>query len=285
MAEIKMKNLIVEIGDKKYKMIGSRLEDICEELGISEDRFIELLSRDAYCPTLSAAPTSSTLTYIDTDGSTNHFHVGQLCRWAEGNDYRLAVCKNATETAVAWHILPTKVSELTNDAGYLTQHQDISGKLDKTTAASIYLSKTDASNTYLGKTAKASSATLADSATKATQDASGNVITSTYATKTDLANYKDEVNSDLAGIRATADESLEKSKEAERVSYNAVNTATQAESKAETAKNAVATLSGLSNTTTAQQTLAAQVTQIEANKQNLLLVPSFELYKETNYEL
>ncbi len=36
----------------------------------------------------------------------------------------------ATETAVAWHILPTKVSELTNDAGYLTSHQDISGKIN-----------------------------------------------------------------------------------------------------------------------------------------------------------
>ena len=222
---------------------------------------------------------------MDTDGEEQTFQVGQPCRWSDNGDYRIAVCKNITSAAATWYILPSKVSELINDAGYLTQHQDISGKLDKTTAASIYLSKTDASNTYLGKTAKASSATLADSATKATQDASGNVITSTYSTKTDLANYKDEVNSDLAGIRAIADESLETSKEAERVSYNAVNTATQAESKAETAKNAVATLSGLSNTTIAQQTLAAQVTQIEANKQNLLLVPSFELYKETNYEL
>lgn len=40
-------------------------------------------------------------------------------------------------------------------------------------------------NAYLGKTAKASSATTADSATKATQDGSGNTITSTYATKTE----------------------------------------------------------------------------------------------------
>ena len=106
MAEIKMKNFVINVGGKTYKMIGSRLEDICEELGISEDRFVEILSRDAYCPTLSAAPTSSTLTYIDTDGSTNHFHVGQLCRWAEGSGYRLAVCKDATETSVAWYILP-----------------------------------------------------------------------------------------------------------------------------------------------------------------------------------
>ena len=29
-------------------------------------------------------------------------------------------------------LLPTKLSQLTNDKGYLTEHQDISGKLDKT---------------------------------------------------------------------------------------------------------------------------------------------------------
>ena len=74
----------------------------------------------------------------------------------------------------------------------ITEHQDISGKLDKTEAADTYLTKTDASNTYLGKTAKAASATKADSATKATQDASGNTITTTYATKTELNNKVDK---------------------------------------------------------------------------------------------
>ena len=48
----------------------------------------------------------------------------------------------------------------------IQSHQDISGKLDKTEAASTYLSKTEASSTYLGKTAKAADATKADSATK-----------------------------------------------------------------------------------------------------------------------
>ena len=48
----------------------------------------------------------------------------------------------------------------------------------------------------LDKTAKAASATTADSATKATQDASGNVITSTYATKSELT-------SGLSGKQAT----------------------------------------------------------------------------------
>lgn len=57
----------------------------------------------------------------------------------------------------------------------ITAHQDISGKLDATTAASTYLSKDDAASTYLGKTAKAASATKAD------QDGNGNIIVDTYS--------------------------------------------------------------------------------------------------------
>lgn len=84
--------------------------------------------------------------------------------------------------------LATIRSGAAKGATALQSHQDISGKLDKTEAASTYLSKEDAASTYLGKTAKAADATKADSATKATQDASGNVITTTYATKTELNN-------------------------------------------------------------------------------------------------
>lgn len=61
-------------------------------------------------------------------------------------------------------------------------------KHELNTAASTYLTKTDAATTYLGISAKAADATKADSATKATQDASGNVITTTYATKAELNN-------------------------------------------------------------------------------------------------
>lgn len=107
-------------------------KSIYEELDMSLERFAELLGRDLYCPTLSSAPTSSTLTYTDTDGSVNTFQTGQPCRWAEGSDYRIAVCKNITSTASSWYVLPTKVSELTNDSGYLTQHQDISNLATKT---------------------------------------------------------------------------------------------------------------------------------------------------------
>ena len=34
--------------------------------------------------------------------------------------------------------IPTKVSQLQNDSGYLTQHQDISGKADKATSLAGY---------------------------------------------------------------------------------------------------------------------------------------------------
>lgn len=69
---------------------------------------------------------------------------------------------------------------------------ELSKKLDTSAA----FTKTTADGLYLGKTAKAASATAADSATKATQDASGNVITSTYATKSELT-------SGLAGKQPT----------------------------------------------------------------------------------
>ena len=76
------------------------------------------------------------------------------------------------------------VPKVGNDS--LVTTNDISGKLDSSTAASTYLTKTDAATTYLGISAKAANATKADSATKATQDESGNVITSTYATKSSI---------------------------------------------------------------------------------------------------
>lgn len=51
------------------------------------------------------------------------------------------------------------------------------------------LTKTTADGYYLGKSAKASSATNADSATKATQDSDGNAINTTYAKKSELSSY------------------------------------------------------------------------------------------------
>lgn len=121
MAETKTSNLVIKFGNEQYKIIGSRLEDICKELNITEYRFVELLSRDFYCPTLSAAPSSSTLTYIDTDGSENHFAAGQPCRWQENGKWRLALMLDNTGDVASWYMLP---------AEFVTQ-EDLNDKQDK----------------------------------------------------------------------------------------------------------------------------------------------------------
>lgn len=98
----------------------------------------------------------------------------------------------------------------------------LNAKQDTATA----FKQTDADKLYLGKTAKAVSATSADSATKATQDASGNVITTTYATKDELSTKLDASD---AFTRATAD-TLYLGKTAKATSATTADTATSATS-------------------------------------------------------
>lgn len=119
----------LELNGIKYALGKS----IYAELDLSLERFVELLGRDFYCPTLNSAPTSTTKTYQDTDESVNTFQIGQPCRWMESDGtYRLAVLVDMTSSSATWYKLPVKVSELTNDAGYLTSHQDISHLATKT---------------------------------------------------------------------------------------------------------------------------------------------------------
>lgn len=67
---------------------------------------------------------------------------------------------------------------------------DLSAYQTTAQADAKYATKTELDG-KLGKTEKAASAAVADSATKATQDASGNIITATYATKTELGKKLD----------------------------------------------------------------------------------------------
>ena len=70
---------------------------------------------------------------------------------------------------------------------------------------------------------------------------------------------------DLGAVLSTAAEALAFSEEANAYAKAAYTNSNEAVQTANVAKNAVATLEGLSNTDTAQQTLAAQVTQIAQN--------------------
>lgn len=98
----------------------------------------------------------------------------------------------------------------------------LNAKQDTATA----FKQTDADKLYLAKAGKAVSATSADSATKATQDASGNVITTTYATKDELSTKLDASD---AFTKAQAD-TLYLGKTAKAASAATADTATSATS-------------------------------------------------------
>ena len=125
--------------------------------------------------------------------------------------------------AIANISVPTKVSQLQNDAGYLTQHQDISGKVDKvngkqlstndyTTAEKnklagidldLYAKKTDIASAYNYKGSKANLAAL---------PSSGNTVGDVWNTEDTGMNYAwtgtawDALGStvDLSGYATTA---------------------------------------------------------------------------------
>ena len=61
------------------------LAQIYSKMGMSFDRFVELIERDAYCPVLSADPSDSVVSYTDTDGSVNDFRQGQFARGPSGS--------------------------------------------------------------------------------------------------------------------------------------------------------------------------------------------------------
>lgn len=97
MAEIKT----ITINGRSYTIpVGT---PIYSELGISIERLAELLSRDAYTPVLDSEPTGETSVYTDTDGSENHFRIGQAAVWPDaesdtgwGISFLLAVREDGT---------------------------------------------------------------------------------------------------------------------------------------------------------------------------------------------
>lgn len=294
----------INLGGVVYGL-GITSDDLYAELGISKERFVELLSRDFYCPTLSAAPASDTLTYLDADGSTNHFQTGQPCRWKDSEgQWRIAFMKDNTGDVASWYILPVAMSELENDVDMATNasvdSKVASAKTELTTnintVNSNLTTKINKVNTDLTATINSVKTSLEASMethrqeVADTQDAHEEAVDTRLTDmqvefETLITEHRDYMYGKLDDMQATVDESNAAATEAERVSYEASATATQAKEDAAAAKAAVATLEGLANTTTAQQTLAAQVTQIEANKQGLLVVPNFELVKETEYDL
>ena len=104
---------------------------------------------------------------------------------------------NSATAATANITVPTKVSELTNDSGFITSAAlPEEYTLPAATATALGGVKSGGDITVAADGAvTVNSATTADSATKATQDAAGNVIADTYATKAEIP---DEITVDTA---------------------------------------------------------------------------------------
>lgn len=80
---------------------------------------------------------SGTLTVKNTDGSSSMVISpttdGSASATSGGGTLLFPyIGSGTTETVATLSDLPTKTSDLTNDSGYLTEHQDISGKVSKT---------------------------------------------------------------------------------------------------------------------------------------------------------
>lgn len=168
---------------------------VYDEIGISFERFVELLDRDDYTPVLDAAPSESTLTYSDSDGSVCEFRIGQACVYPSaqiGDGYGIAFLKAVVDGNAVWQ--------------------------------------------------------------------------------------------DLGSVLETAAEAVTTAEEAGAYAKAAFTNSNEAVATANVARDAVAALEGLSDTTTAQQTLAAQVTQITQNASDIaLLKDKHQVISEAEY--
>ena len=128
---------------------------------------------------------------------------------------------------------------------------------------SNYFTKSEAIDTFLGKTDKAESAKKADEATKATQDASGNVINITYATKAELSN---KLDTSSAFTKAQADH-LYLGKSAKATSASVADTATSATKATQDASGNIITSTYATKTElNAKQDTATAFKQTDADK-------------------
>ena len=144
--------------------------------------------------------------------------------------------------------VPTTTSGLTNDSGFITA-DDLPDGYNLPVATANVLGGVKSGGDITVATSGAvtvNSATQADtatSATKATQDASGNVITTTYATKTELTNGLSGKQATLSGAQLNAVNSgITSTKVSTYDGYNAKITAAKtAADAAQTAANSKVT--------------------------------------------
>lgn len=119
---------------------------------------------------------------------TDHMHV---MTGTAGNTHELANTSDITAEKVNAYTKTESDGKYAVKSDTYTKAEVNQIVADSEVDLSGYLQKTEAANLYLGKTAKAASATTADSAIKAMKDGNGRIIADTYATKTELSSKAD----------------------------------------------------------------------------------------------
>lgn len=130
-----------------------------------------------------ASDIKSRLVALETGASGDYVTTAQLGTALEGKLDKTGVAAAATKASQDADGNPIKATYATKEE--LRNKQDKGDYLTTGTANTTYLKKTDAATTYLGISSNAASASIADRATK---DGLGNVITETYATKSEVSN-------------------------------------------------------------------------------------------------
>ena len=96
---------------------------IYSKMGLSFERFVELLERDFYCPVLASDPTTTTTTYTDTDGENHDFQRGQFALVTDATmpeGYRVWQCLENDSSSAMWRCgsLGTLFTSETNGKEY-----------------------------------------------------------------------------------------------------------------------------------------------------------------------
>lgn len=114
----KVSKLRVVLRDSSNAEILSKELDIDNpfaSLDETDERLIELLSRDFYTPTLGAAPTADTMTYMDTDGSESPFRPGQTAIYPDASEedgYGVSMFMAAVDGKAIWRKLGSNTAGL-----------------------------------------------------------------------------------------------------------------------------------------------------------------------------
>lgn len=143
--------------------------------------------------------------YVHTDNNYTTEEKNKLTGIAAGAEVNVNADWNAVSGDAQILNKPTNVSAFTNDAGYLTQHQDISGKADKTdTVLLTTLSRDRKTNTTVGTGSIAWGVTPEASGTYSTAVGGATTASGTYSTAIGQGTQASAVNAVAEGAYTVA---------------------------------------------------------------------------------